>query len=300
MGTMKIGMTLPVTEPGWSREVVLEWARRIESGPFHSLALGERIAFPTPDIIALMSACAALTERVKIVATVAVVTLHDPVLVAKQYATIDMISGGRLVLGVGSGGRAEDFVAIGADLARRRIAGLDETVKTMRRVWAGERVVAGVLRPVEPFPIQQGGPKVLVGAIGPKSIANAAGWADGISGMTMGASATEARTTFDLAEKCWRDAGRSARPILNTASWFAVGDGDAPRQQLRKHLHRYFNWMPDVRDAMASHSGFAGNAQGLLDMLRSMEDVGTDEFLLIPTTIDPDEVDRIADILAAW
>ena len=48
---MKIGMTLPVTEPGWDRNVVLEWARRIEGGPFHSLALGERNAFPTPDII---------------------------------------------------------------------------------------------------------------------------------------------------------------------------------------------------------------------------------------------------------
>jgi alkanesulfonate monooxygenase SsuD/methylene tetrahydromethanopterin reductase-like flavin-dependent oxidoreductase (luciferase family) len=296
---MKIGMTLPVTEPGWDREVVLEWARRIEAGPFHSLALGERNAFPTPDIIALMGACAALTERVKIVASVAVVTMHDPVLLAKQYATIDMISGGRLVLGVGMGGRVEDYTAIGADLARRRIAGLEETVKTMRRVWAGEKVVPGVLRPVEPFPVQAGGPKILAGVLGPKGLANAAKWADGISGMAMGATAEEAKTAFDFAQECWREAGRSERPILNTASWFAVGEGDAPREQVRAHLHRYFNWMPDVRDAMAASLGFVGNAQALRDMLKSMEDVGTDEFQLIPTTIDPDEVDRIADILGA-
>ncbi|MCH2185365.1 LLM class flavin-dependent oxidoreductase [Myxococcota bacterium] len=81
---MKVGMTLPVTEPGWSRDTVLEWARRIEEGPFSSLALGERNVFPTPDIISLMSACAALTERVKIVASVAVVAVDHPGLVGKN------------------------------------------------------------------------------------------------------------------------------------------------------------------------------------------------------------------------
>jgi alkanesulfonate monooxygenase SsuD/methylene tetrahydromethanopterin reductase-like flavin-dependent oxidoreductase (luciferase family) len=296
---MKIGMTLPVTEPGWNREVVLEWARRIEAGPFHSLALGERNAFPTPDIIALMSACAALTERVKLVATVAVVTMHDPVLLAKQYATIDMISGGRLVLGVGIGGRVEDYLAIGADLSRRRIAGLEDTVRTMRRVWAGEQVVPGVLRPVEPFPVQAGGPKILAGMLGPRGVANAARWADGVSGMAMAASAEEAELAFDLAQRCWREAGRSERPILNTATWFAVGEGDAPRRQVRTHLHRYFNWMPEARDELAAQCGFAGTAQAFRDMLKSMEDIGTDEFQLIPTTIDAGEVDRIADILGA-
>jgi alkanesulfonate monooxygenase SsuD/methylene tetrahydromethanopterin reductase-like flavin-dependent oxidoreductase (luciferase family) len=296
---MKIGMTLPVTEPGWDRSAVLEWARRIDAGPFHSLALGERNAFPTPDIIALMGACAALTERVKIVASVAVVTMHDPVLLAKQYATIDMISGGRLVLGVGTGGRVEDYLAIGADLSRKRIAGLEETVKTMRRVWAGEKVVPGVLRPVEPFPVQQGGPQILAGVLGPKGNASAARWADGISGMAMGATAEEANTAFELARASWRGAGRTDAPILNTASWFAVGSGDAPRAQIRTHLLRYFNWMPEVGKVMAERCGFAGTPEALRDMLKAMEDVGTDEFQLIPTTLDPDEIDRIADILGA-
>jgi alkanesulfonate monooxygenase SsuD/methylene tetrahydromethanopterin reductase-like flavin-dependent oxidoreductase (luciferase family) len=295
---MKIGMTLPVTEPGWTREIALEWIRRIEAGPFHSLALGERNAFPTPDIIALMSACAVLTERVKIVASVAVVTMHDPVLAAKQYATIDLLSGGRLVLGVGTGGREEDYRAIGADLGRRRIAGLEETVRTMRRVWAGEAVVPGLLRPVEPFPVQPGGPPVLAGALGPKAVANAARWADGLSGMTMTANASEVRTAFDWAEHCWREAGRESAPILNSATWFALGRPEPAREQMRAHLHRYFNWMPEARDAIASSAGFTGDAAAFRDMLGSMEDAGTDEFQLIPTSIDPDEVDRVVDALA--
>ena len=55
--------------------------------------------------------------------------------------------------------------------------------------------------------------------------------------------------------------------------------------------------MPDARDAMAASCGFAGGAQGLRDMLRAMEDAGTDEFMLIPTTLDPAEVDRVADAI---
>ncbi len=296
---MKVGMTLPVTEPGWTREIALEWIRRVEAGPFHSLALGERNAFPTPDIVALMGACAALTERVKIVASVAVVTMHDPVLMAKQYATIDVLSGGRLVLGVGTGGRVEDYLAIGADLSRKRIAGLEETVRTMRRVWAGEKVVPGVLRPVEPLPVQKGGPKILAGALGPRSLANAARWADGILGMAVTASPAEAKAAFESAVRCWREAGRETRPILDVATWFAVGEGEKPREQARTHLHRYFNWVPEAREALAASAGFAGTADALRDRIRSMEDAGADELFLIPTTLDPDEVDRVAEVLGA-
>ena len=294
---MKIGMTLPVTEPGWTRDVALEWVRRIEDGPFHSLALGERNAFPTPDIIALMGACAALTQRVRLVATVAVVTMHDPVLLAKQYATIDLLSDGRLVLGVGTGGREEDYLAIGADLSRKRIGALEESVAIMRRVWAGEKVVPGVLRAVEPLPVQPGGPPILASVLGPKGVASAARWADGIAGMTMNASALEVRTAFDYAEHCWREAGRETAPVLNSATWFALGEDGAAREQLRTHLRRYFNWVPDARDAIADSAGFGGSGPALRDLLGEMEEAGVDEFQLIPTSIDPAEVDRVADAI---
>ena len=294
---MKVGMTLPVTEPGWTRDMVLEWTRRIDEGPFSSLALGERNVFPTPDIVSLMSACAALTERVKIVASVAVVPLHDPVLLAKQYATIDMISGGRLVLGVGIGGREEDYRAIGADPGQRRIAELERRVVTMKRVWAGESVVEGLLRPVEPFPVQSGGPPILAGVLGPKGLASAARWADGISGMAMTGDPGEAGLAFGAAREAWRQAGRDQPPILNTATWYALGDAEGGRRQIHRHLHRYFNWMGEAREAMAQKFGFVGQASDLRDMLNRMEDLGADEFLLIPTSLDADEVSRVADAL---
>lgn len=102
---MKIGLNLPVMVPGLDRALVREWACRIDAGPFSSIASGERIHFPNPEVGVLLSSVAAWTERVKILFDVSVVPLHSPVWLAKQIATLDVLSGGRVVLGVGVGGR---------------------------------------------------------------------------------------------------------------------------------------------------------------------------------------------------
>ena len=127
---MKISMTLPVMEPGLDRARVLAWVRAVEAGPWHSLAFGERIAFVNPEMTTLLGACAALTERVRLVTTVAIATMHDPVWLAKQLATVDVLSEGRLSVGLGIGGREEDYRAVGADLARKTN---DELARAYRR-----------------------------------------------------------------------------------------------------------------------------------------------------------------------
>ena len=293
---MKIGMTLPVTEPGWTREILLEWAKKVEAGPYSSLALGERICFPNPELMTTLGACAVLTERVQLATTVLILSMHDPVLAAKQLATVDTLSGGRLTVGVGTGGRDEDYRAVGVSLDQKRIAVLESHVETMRRVWSGETVVPGTLRPVEPFPLQENGPPLLSGAMGPKSMASAARWADGISGMTTSASPKEVSASFDLARRAWKDAGRKDKPVLNTALWFAIGD--QADEQVSTHLTRYFNWIdPEARKAMVAHAGFRGSAQAFRDLVASIAETGANELLLIPTSIDPNEVDRVTEAL---
>jgi len=289
-------MTLPVTEPGWTREILLEWAKKVEAGPYSSLALGERICFPNPELMTTLGACAVLTERVQLATTVLILSMHDPVLAAKQLATVDTLSGGRLTVGVGTGGRDEDYRAVGVSLDQKRIAVLESHVETMRRVWSGETVVPGTLRPVEPFPLQENGPPLLSGAMGPKSMASAARWADGISGMTTSASPKEVSASFDLARRAWKDAGRKDKPVLNTALWFAIGD--QADEQVSTHLTRYFNWIdPEARKAMVAHAGFRGSAQAFRDLVASIAETGANELLLIPTSIDPNEVDRVTEAL---
>lgn len=175
---MQVGMTLPVMEPGLDAQTLEAWARTTDEGPFSSVCFGERMAFDNPETLTLLGAVAAWTERVRIVTTVIVPQLHDPVLLAKSLATGDLLSGGRLTVGLGVGGRAEDYRAVGADTAEQTMAGMAGRVAVMKRVWNGEKVTEAV-RPVGPPPAQPGGPPLLVGTMGPKTIRHAAAWADG-------------------------------------------------------------------------------------------------------------------------
>ena len=140
---MQVGLNLPVMVPGLDRARILEWSRRIDRGPFSSLAAGERITFPNPEILVTLSAAAAVTERVKIALTVMVLPLHATALVAKQIATLDVVSGGRVVLGVGAGARREDYAAAEAEYEIAKLARLEEQVGLLRRMWAGENLVPG-------------------------------------------------------------------------------------------------------------------------------------------------------------
>lgn len=155
---VQIGMTLPVMEPDLDAAVLKEWARVVDDGPFSSLCWGERIAFGNPDSLTLLGALAAWTDRVRLVTTVIVPQLHDPVMLAKGLATGDMLSGGRLTVGIGVGGRQEDYDAVGADMASQTMRGMAERVAIMKRVWAGEKVTESVL-PVGPSSVQPGGPR---------------------------------------------------------------------------------------------------------------------------------------------
>ncbi len=143
---MQVGMTLPVMEPDLDAATLESWARAVDDGPFSSLCFGERMAFDNPETLTLLGAVAAWTERVRLVTTVVVPQLHDPVMLAKALATGDLLCGGRLTVGVGVGGREEDYRAVGADLSLQTMREMAERVAVMRRVWKGEKVTDAVRR----------------------------------------------------------------------------------------------------------------------------------------------------------
>ncbi len=298
---MQLGMTLPVMEPDlWDAPDTLErWARAIDEGPFSSLCFGERMAFANPHSLTLLGAVAAWTSRVPIVTTVLVPQLHDPVTLAKALATADRLSGGRLTVGVGVGGREEDYRAAGADPATQTMQQMADRVAVMRRVWAGEDVTGATL-PVGPPPLQAGGPPVHVGTMGPRTVRHAAAWAQGLAGVTLDLDPAGVAALFDTARTAWAEAGKPA-PHLATSFWFALDDGDgSARTQVHRHLRHYMNWIPaDLVDAMAPTTGYAGTLAGLREVLLRMADAGADEVQLIPTGSDVAQVEAVAELAAA-
>lgn len=287
---------MPVMEPDLDAALLRQWATSVDDGPFSSLCWGERIAFENPDSLTLLGALAAWTDRVRLVTTVIVPQLHDPVLLAKALATGDMLSGGRLTVGVGVGGRHEDYHAVGADPATQTMRGMAERVAIMKRVWVGEKITESVL-PVGPAPVQAPGPQLLVGAIGPKTVRSAAAWADGLAGTTLDLDPVRQNELFDIARAAWADAGKP-RPHLATSFWFAIGEIGEARAQVHRHLRRYMNWIPaQYVDAMAPGTGWAGSADELLATLRSFEAIGADEVHLIPTSSDIGQLRLAAEVV---
>ena len=288
---------MPVMEPDLNATILRGWAQAIDEGPFSSLCWGERIAFGNPDALTLLGALAAWTHRVPLITTVVVPQLHDPVLLAKALATGDMLCDGRLTVGVGVGGRHEDYLAVGADPATQTMREMAERVETMKRVWAGEKLTDSVL-PVGPRPVQDGGPRMLVGTIGPKTLRSAASWADGLAGITLDLDVAKQNELFEVGRTAWAQAGKPA-PHLATSFWFAFGEPEAARAQIHRHLRHYMNWIPvDFVDAMAPGTGWAGTADQLAEVLGAFAAVGTDEIHLIPTSSDLGQLRQAAEVIA--
>jgi alkanesulfonate monooxygenase SsuD/methylene tetrahydromethanopterin reductase-like flavin-dependent oxidoreductase (luciferase family) len=292
---MRIGLSLPTMLPGCDRDAVLGWSRRIEADGYDTIGFGERIAYHNLELFSTLSAAAAVTERVRIASTIVVLPMHAEAWVAKQTSTLDVLSAGRVTLGVGVGGRSEDYRAMGAPFSAR-FDRLDAQVAAIRAMWSGEPPAPG-LEPVGPRPVQAAIP-ILSGAMGPKSIARSARWADGIAGFEMDPSAAALSSGLERTEQAWSAAGRDTEPYRMTSFWFALGDDAAER------LHRYARsylgvFGPELADALAA-SCTAHGSDPVVRALLTMAELGYDEVQLVPTTTDLVELDRLAEVIESF
>lgn len=291
---MTVGVALPQMARGLDRSNLLAWCRAVDRGPFSSLSAGERITFHNLDGFTLCAAAAALTERVRILVNVVVLPWHAPALVAKELASLDVLSSGRVEVAVGVGGRSQDYAALGVPFSGRHRR-LDEGVAELRRLWAGEPAADG--QPVGPAPVQVGGPPLLASAMGPKALARAARWATGISGFTLLGDAAETGRLFRATESAWTEAGRADAPRLVTGSFVALGPEAESR--LRSFAAEYLHvFSPDLA-ASLSAAMTLNDPSRLRDVLDAIEAEGANEFIVVPATADPSMVDRLAEVVAS-
>ncbi len=291
---MDVGVCLPYMERDYGREEVLAWCRAIDEGPFSSLSTGERITGYTLEMRGLLAAAAAVTERVRIVPSLYVLPMHDEVWAAKEIATLDVLSGGRVTLTVGVGGREVDYRAVGASFARRH-ARMDAQIARMRRIWAGEPPFDGA-DIVGPNPVQKEGPPILAGAMGPKAMARAAEWADGVYSFSMNGEYDETRRMFDLAREAWEKAGRSTPPRLVGGFWYSLAS-DA-EHRLRTYVYEYLKVFGDpmangVAGTMTRHEPGA-----VAEAIENLRRAGSEEIFLVPTSAELDEIENVLPLVS--
>ncbi len=295
---MKIGLSIPSTVDGIDRDTLCEWIRRIDRGPFSRLATGERVASPFIDLMSVLSAAAVLTERVGIQALIALAPLHEPVLLAKQAASIDVLSGGRFTLGVGVGMRDYDYALAGKpEVFPRRVRELDERVEALRAVWRGTYPLPPDTPPLGPAPVQPGGPPIFSSSLGPKSMRRAVRWADGLAGFHMAPDLDEVASIFDAFRARWAEADRTGAPTLQLAFWYALTD--SPQRRLHDFAHDYLMvFGRRVADAQAPKC-HAHSPTAVRDTLKRLADMGCDEAILTPTTASLDELAATEDLVAS-
>jgi alkanesulfonate monooxygenase SsuD/methylene tetrahydromethanopterin reductase-like flavin-dependent oxidoreductase (luciferase family) len=291
---MDLAMTLPTMLPH-GRTEIHAWCRQIDEGPWSSLAVPERITYTSHALTVQLAAAAALTERVRLWTTILILPAHDAVLVAKEMASVDRLSDGRLTLGVGVGGREHDYRAIGGQY-EHRWQRMDDQVARMRRIWAGEPAFDGA-DPVGPPPVQPGGPPLVAGAMGPKALARAAHWAVGVDdGATVfGVDPAALSATRDRIREAWRVAGRANEPQVSASLWYALGR-DA-EERLRHYVYTYLKIFDDGFARQAAATASCYTPQALQQTVKDAADAGCDEFFLVPTTADPTELGRTRDAL---
>ena len=135
---MQIGIGLPENIPGVQGKHLIEWAKKADSGPFSSMGLIDRLVYDNYDPLIAFAAAAGATQRIRLTTSILLAPLYNAVLLAKQVASLDALSGGRLTLGVGVGAREDDFIAASVPFHTRGKA-FDEQLATMKRIWSGQR-----------------------------------------------------------------------------------------------------------------------------------------------------------------
>jgi alkanesulfonate monooxygenase SsuD/methylene tetrahydromethanopterin reductase-like flavin-dependent oxidoreductase (luciferase family) len=172
---MRIGIGLPAAVPGTPGTAIGDWAATSEQRGFESLAVLDRLVYDNLDPLVALAAAAARIERVELLTTILGVPFrHSALVLAKQLASIDQLSGGRLTAGLALGGWPEDYEASGTPLSGRGAA-FEDMLITMRRAWSGE--IGG---PAGPMPaLAPGRPSVLLGAILPAGFRRAATYGEG-------------------------------------------------------------------------------------------------------------------------
>ncbi len=192
---MRLGFGAPVSGAWATPENLASFAARAEGAGYASLWTFQRLLVPAGsqlepvyhsvlDPLVTLGYLAAVTSRIRLCVAVVNAPYVSPAVIAKQAATVDVLSAGRLELGLGLGWMPEEFAAAGADMARRG-ARTGEYVRVLRHLWradgsafSGEfyQIPAGH---VAPRPVQRPGPPVLLGGLAPRALRRAGELADG-------------------------------------------------------------------------------------------------------------------------
>ncbi|HEY3997582.1 MAG TPA: LLM class flavin-dependent oxidoreductase [Candidatus Xenobia bacterium] len=266
---MDVAIGLPNTIEGVTPQLLLDWARRADAGPFSSLGAIDRLAYPNYDPFTSLAVAAGATRRIRLMTTVLLAPLHRPGMLAKQLLTLHTLSGGRLTVGLGLGARREDYEAAPASFEERGQQ-LERTLDLLQDAF-------------------RQGPAVLLGGHSPKSIQRVGRWGDGY--IDSSGTAAGARHTYGLADQAWAHGGRPGRPRKVAGFYWCLGR----QSDAIEHLRTYYGFAPPQAEKLVG--ALVSTEDDIRSLLHALAEAGTDEAVAWPCVASLDQVDRLATLL---
>jgi probable F420-dependent oxidoreductase len=288
---MKIGVHVVNACPWATAESIVSLGMRAEVQGFDSLWVSDQVVIPSElrssfsygatgqyyieanqnlfEALSVLSYLAGRTSRVHLGTSVLVLPYRQPLVVAKQLATLDALSGSRIVLGVGAGFMREQFKVLGMDMFDQRGAATDEAIRLFRTVWvAGAEVsFTGEIYRVQPVrflpkPARPGGPPIWFGGNGRRSIRRAAELGDGWHPVRIGVN--ELRTGVATLHELLDRNGRQPSDLIISGKFRLYGPGTGPRDEPHE-------------------SELIGRAELIAEKIRSYQNAGLQYLVLDPT-----------------
>jgi alkanesulfonate monooxygenase SsuD/methylene tetrahydromethanopterin reductase-like flavin-dependent oxidoreductase (luciferase family) len=291
---MKVGVQLPEVERVVRWPELRRMATNIEANGFDGIWVGDHLLYEKEgqrlgpwEAFTQLAAIAAVTERVEIGPLVAAQPFHEPTILAKQAATIDEISGGRLTLGLGAGWNRLEFDAFGLQY-QRRVARFAEGFDIIRRLLAGETVTYSgefyqlsecVLLPESTRP---GGPPLMIGSNSPWMLSIALPYV---------ASWNSWFVDFD------NDPSQLS-PLVGTIE-VACEKAERDPATLEKTVALLFQ-LDGGGDRRLSTNPITGSVPAMADALHRVAAAGIDGVQLVLDPIDERSIDTMGEVLASF
>jgi len=283
---MKIGIGLPNQMLGTDPAAIPSWAAQAEQAGFEILGTVGRIAYPgVMDTVAL-AAAAASTHSAELLSAVLLGPVWPPVLLAKEVAGIDAISGGRLTLGVGVGSRPDDYIVDGRGMAARGQR-FDQDLGVYQRVWKGGRIGDGPNAAVTPGAREI---PLLFGGHAMASYERMARWGTGYIGGSV--PAPMVASSFEAARAAWDKAGREGSPRLVALAYFTLGDAERGRS----NVWDFYSMLGEQFAGLVT-GGIAIGPDAVRETVTAFAGLGATDLILNPAVGDPQEINRLADIV---
>jgi alkanesulfonate monooxygenase SsuD/methylene tetrahydromethanopterin reductase-like flavin-dependent oxidoreductase (luciferase family) len=287
---MRIGIGLPTFHGNLAPpDVVLDWARLADEAGFDSLVVHDKPNHDTWDPLATLAAVAPVTRRARLLTAALLLPTRDEALVAKQAAVIDLVSGGRLDLGLAVGARPDDFELFGREM-RGRGRTFERQLGRLIELWAAARETRATGGAAGPAPAQDPHPRLWIGGYTDAAVERAVRFGHGY---LFGAPDVEIMAArVPVIRAAAERAGRGRLPIAGLA-YVLPTDDDSELADGEALLRRYYGTLRKPFKELVVH----GSPGAVVDTVRRYEVAGLDVLHLLPVSVSVDVVERVAAVV---